>query len=108
MRFLHTADWQIGMRATMLGDKGERVRAARLESARSVVECARREHVDFVVVAGDTFEHNGVERLKVREVAKMLGGAGCPVFLIPGNHDPLTRARCGRTRFGRNGRTCGS
>jgi DNA repair exonuclease SbcCD nuclease subunit len=90
MRFLHTADWQIGMRATMLGDKGERVRAARLESARSAVECARREHVDFVVVAGDTFEHNGVERLKVREVAKMLGGAGCPVFLIPGNHDPLT------------------
>lgn len=90
MKFLHTADWQIGMRAAMLGDKGERVRAARLESARHVVEWARREHVDFVVAAGDTFEHNGVERLKVREAAKILGGAGCPVFIIPGNHDPLT------------------
>ena len=90
MKFLHTADWQIGMRAAMLGDKGERVRAARLESARHAVECARREHVDFVVVAGDTFEHNGVQRLKVREAAKILGGAGCPVFIIPGNHDPLT------------------
>jgi DNA repair exonuclease SbcCD nuclease subunit len=41
-------------------------------------------------VAGDTFEHNGVERLKVREVAKILGSAGCPVYILPGNHDPLT------------------
>jgi DNA repair exonuclease SbcCD nuclease subunit len=90
MKFLHTADWQIGMRATALGEKGERVRSARLESARSVVEVAKREHVDFLVVAGDVFEHNGVERIKVREVAKILGAAGCPVFIIPGNHDRLT------------------
>jgi DNA repair exonuclease SbcCD nuclease subunit len=90
MKFLHTADWQVGMRATQLGDKGERVRQARLEAARHVVEQAQREKVDFVLVAGDTFEHNGVERLKVREAAKILGGAGCPVYLLPGNHDPLT------------------
>ena len=89
MKFLHTADWQIGMRAAMLGDKGERVRMARLESARSVVELARRERVDFILVAGDTFENNGVERIKVREVAKILGGAGCPVYIIPGNQDPI-------------------
>ena len=90
MKFLHTADWQVGMRATQLGDKGERVRHARLESARRVIEEALREKVDFVVVAGDTFENNGVDRIKVREVAKILGGAGCPVYLISGNHDALT------------------
>lgn len=90
MKFLHTADWQVGMRAAQFGDKGEGVRQARLESARRVIEQARREKVDFVVVAGDTFENNGVERLKVREVAKILGGAGCPVYVIPGNHDFLT------------------
>jgi predicted phosphodiesterase len=89
MKFLHTADWQIGMRAAMLGDKGERVRSARLESARRVAELARRERVDFVLVAGDTFENNGVERIKVREVAKILGSAACPVYIIPGNHDPV-------------------
>jgi predicted phosphodiesterase len=89
MKFLHTADWQIGMRAAMLGDKGERVRMARLESARRVVELARRERVDFVLAAGDTFEDNGVDRIKVREVAKILGGAQCPVYVIPGNHDPI-------------------
>jgi hypothetical protein len=90
MKFLHTADWQVGKRATQLGEKGERVRHARLESARRVIEEARREKVDFVVVAGDTFENNGVDRLKVREVAKILGAAGCPVYLIPGNHDAVT------------------
>ena len=89
MKFLHTADWQIGMRATMLGDKAERVRMARLESARRVIEFARREAVDFVVVAGDTFEDNGVDRIKVREVAKILGSAKCPVYVISGNHDPI-------------------
>jgi DNA repair exonuclease SbcCD nuclease subunit len=87
MKFLHTADWQVGMRAAHLGDKGERARQARLESARRLIEQARREKVDFVILAGDTFEHNGVDRIKVREVARILGGAGCPVFVIPGNHD---------------------
>lgn len=90
MKFLHTADWQVGMRAAHLGEKGERVRHARLESGRRVVEEARREKVDFIVVAGDTFENNGVERIKVREVARILGSAGCPVLVIPGNHDPWT------------------
>ena len=90
MKFLHTADWQVGMRATQLGEKGERVRHARLESARRVIEEARRQKVDFVIVAGDTFENNGVDRLKVREAAKILGSAGCPVYVIPGNHDPVT------------------
>ena len=51
MKFLHTADWQVGMRATQLGEKGERVRHARLESARRVIEEGRREQVDFVVCA---------------------------------------------------------
>jgi DNA repair exonuclease SbcCD nuclease subunit len=87
MKFLHTSDWQVGMRAAHLRDKGERVRLARLESARRVVDEARRQTVDFLILAGDTFEDNGVDRIKVREVARILGAAGCPVFVIPGNHD---------------------
>jgi DNA repair exonuclease SbcCD nuclease subunit len=89
MKFLHTADWQIGMRAAQFGEKGERVRASRLESARRVVDLARAEKVDFLLLAGDVFEHNGVERLKIREVARILGAAPCPAYVIPGNHDPL-------------------
>jgi hypothetical protein len=85
MKFLHTADWQIGMRATQFGEKGERVRAARLESARRIIAAATAEKVDFLLLAGDVFEHNGVERLKIREVARILSSAPCPVYIIPGN-----------------------
>jgi len=88
------------MRATQLGEQGERVRHARLESARRVIEEASSGKVDFVLVTGDTFENNGVDRIKVREVAKILGAAGCPVYLIPGNHDPLTPGSVWETRHG--------
>jgi len=88
MRFLHTADWQIGMKAAHLGEKAGAVRRKRLETARRVVELAREREVDFILVAGDVFEHNGVSRVAVREVARLLGSAGRPVYLIPGNHDP--------------------
>ncbi len=88
MRFLHTADWQIGMKAAHLGEKAGAVRRKRLETARRVVELARERKVDFILVAGDVFEHNGVSRVAVREVARLLGSAGRPVYVIPGNHDP--------------------
>lgn len=89
MKFLHTADWQIGMRAEGLGRAAERVRAARLEAGRKAMELARGEQVDFVVVAGDLFEDNAVARPLVQQTADILASAGCDVYLLPGNHDPL-------------------
>jgi len=63
MKFLHTADWQIGMKAAALGDAGARVREERLAAGRRVVEAAKSHHVDFVLVAGDLFEDNAVDRV---------------------------------------------
>ena len=60
MKFLHTADWQIGMRAAHVGAAGVPVREARLEAARRVIETGREAGAEFVVVCGDTFEDNGV------------------------------------------------
>jgi DNA repair exonuclease SbcCD nuclease subunit len=88
MRFLHTADWQIGMKAAHLGEKAGQVRKARLTAARRAVDCAHRKGADFIMLCGDTFEHNGVSRTAIEEVARILGEPGCPVFVIPGNHDP--------------------
>ncbi len=88
VRFLHTADWQIGMRAARLGPIASRVRQERLSAAERVVRLAEENVVDFVIVAGDTFEHNAVERSLVQRVADILGRCPRPVFLIPGNHDP--------------------
>jgi len=42
MRFVHTADWQIGMKAAHVGDAGKRVREERIEAARPSRENVRR------------------------------------------------------------------
>lgn len=89
MKFLHTADWQIGMKAGHAGRAGERVREQRLKTARKVIEEARRTRAEFILIAGDIFENNAVDRLSIQKTADLLAESGVPVYLIPGNHDPL-------------------
>lgn len=89
MKFLHTADWQIGMKAAALGEAGARVREERLGAGRRVVAAAREHGAESVLVAGDLFEDNAVDRLLVQRVADILRAFPGPVFIIPGNHDPL-------------------
>lgn len=89
MKFLHTADWQIGMKASRLGDAARRVREERISAATRVMNVAREHGVDFVLVAGDTFEDNAVDRVLVQKIADILGSIDVPVFIISGNHDPL-------------------
>ncbi len=89
MKFLHTADWQIGMRVAHAGDAAARVREERLAAARRVVQEARAAGAEFILIAGDTFEDNGVDRVLVQKVADILAEFAGPVYVIPGNHDPL-------------------
>jgi len=89
LRFVHTADWQIGMKAAHVGAAAQKVRDARLESARRVVDLARERGAAFIVLAGDTFEDNGVDRVLARKVAEILRTSRVPVFVLPGNHDPF-------------------
>jgi DNA repair exonuclease SbcCD nuclease subunit len=88
-RFLHTADWQIGMRAAHTGRAAEQVREARLKSAARVIAIANEEKVDAVILAGDTFEDSNVARDLVRRVVDVLRRSEAPVFVLAGNHDPL-------------------
>lgn len=88
MKFVHTADWQIGMKAAHAGKAGDRVRSARLDTIRRIQRLAREQNADFVLVAGDTFEDHGVSKRLVGQIGDLLGGFDCPVYVIPGNHDP--------------------
>jgi len=88
MKFIHTADWQIGMKAAHVGAVGDRVRQERLEAARRVVRAAKDHGAHFILIAGDTFENNAVQRVLVQKVADILGGFSGKVYIIPGNHDP--------------------
>lgn len=85
MRFLHTADWQIGMKAASAGAAAPAVRQARLEAAARVATL----QADFLLVAGDTFEDNAVDRALVQRTGEILARFDGPVLLLPGNHDPL-------------------
>ena len=89
MRFLHTADWQAGMKCQRLGDASARVREERLAAGHRVIRAAREHAADFILVAGDLFEDNAVDRVLVQKVADILNSFGGPVFVLPGNHDPL-------------------
>ena len=89
VKFIHTADWQIGMKAAHVGAVGQRVRDERLEAARRVIGAAASHHADFIIVAGDTFEDNTVDRVLVQKVADILGSFAGPVYVMSGNHDPL-------------------
>lgn len=77
------------MKASGLGAVGARVRDQRLDTAKRVVDAANRFGAEFLLVAGDLFEHNAVNRVLVRRVAEILAGHNGPVFIIPGNHDPF-------------------
>jgi DNA repair exonuclease SbcCD nuclease subunit len=89
MKFVHSADWQIGMMARGYGVAGERLRRERLCSGERVVAAAAEAGADFILVAGDLFEDNAVDRTLVQKTADVLSGFQGPVFIIPGNHDPL-------------------
>jgi DNA repair exonuclease SbcCD nuclease subunit len=90
VKFLHTADWHIGMKATRLGKAAEPVRAARLGTVARMLEAATARGVDFVLVAGDLFENNGMSESIVRDTLEVLARSGdLPIYILPGNHDPL-------------------
>src|SRR4030042_4539442 len=78
------------MKAIRVGGVAPRVREERLAAARRVVGAAREQAAEFILIPGHTFEDNGVERALIQKVADILGSSPVPVYVIPGNHDPLT------------------
>jgi len=90
VKFLHTADWQMGMKALHTGEKAKDVRFKRFETAKRIVEEAKAANVDFVLLAGDTFEDNTVDEVVVKRTVDILNQFDpIPVYIIPGNHDPF-------------------
>jgi DNA repair exonuclease SbcCD nuclease subunit len=89
IRFLHTADWQLGLKLAFIpGDRGAFARAERFEVVRRIAAVARTRDVQAVVVAGDVFDDNAVGRDTVQRARDVLEELSpIPVLLLPGNHD---------------------
>ena len=89
MRFLHTSDWHLG-RSLHRFDLRE-AQAAFLDH---LVETARSERVDAVLVAGDVYDRAipPVDSVALYEDAlARLRATGARVILISGNHDSARR-----------------
>lgn len=90
VKFIHSSDWQIGMtRAFLSPEAAARFSQARIDSIRSLGQLAARHAAQFMVVAGDVFESNQLSPQTLMRALAALNTVPVPVFLLPGNHDPL-------------------
>ncbi|MCP4901013.1 MAG: DNA repair exonuclease, partial [bacterium] len=95
MKFLHTADLQIGARFAQFGDKAEMLREARLTTLKRILEIAQAEAVDAVLIAGDIFESNQIANSIVEQAFDILSAhPDLPIVILPGNHDPVDGPGC--------------
>jgi len=93
LKVLHTADWHLGRRFRSFSEEQERkLTRARLDVLERILATAERSAVDAVLCAGDLFD----EPLPppewwepVAAIFRKRNWKDRPVFLLPGNHDPL-------------------
>jgi DNA repair exonuclease SbcCD nuclease subunit len=71
---------------------------ARFEAIRRIGAIARAEDCELVLVCGDVFESNAVDRRTVARALEALADVTVPVYLLPGNHDPLDGGSVYRSR----------
>ena len=89
VRFLHTADWQIGKPYARVSDPDHRARLkqARLAVIQRLASVVREQQLDFVLVAGDLFDSPSPARSEVAQALSAVGQIPAPILVIPGNHD---------------------
>ncbi len=92
VKFLHTADWHLEIKYAKLGLNAEKAREIRVRTVRNLMNIAKENNVDFIIVAGDLFDNNEVDRRLIEVLLDIIAQvAPIPVYILLGNHDPLTR-----------------
>lgn len=94
VRIVHCADVHLdaSFAGAGLTDRAARLRAEELkESFARIVGLVRSESADLLLIAGDLFEHAYVRKSTVLFVIDRIAREipDVPVFIAPGNHDPL-------------------
>ena len=88
IRFLHTADWQIGTQFGQFdAEEAAHLAEARFETVRRIATEAAARRVDAVLVAGDVFDQQTVSDTVIRRLFGSLAGFSGPWIMLPGNHD---------------------
>jgi DNA repair exonuclease SbcCD nuclease subunit len=93
LKILHTADWHLGLRFASFGeDDGLKLTRARIEAVDKLLGLAESYAVNAVLCAGDIFDTPAPEELWWKGLLQLFQRRNWqdrPVFLLPGNHDPL-------------------
>lgn len=94
LRLLHTADWHLGRRFPSFTEDGQKkLSRARMDVVGRILDVARRNAVNAVLCVGDIFDDPDPSPDFWEGLARTFQGRGDqhpPLFLVPGNHDPLT------------------
>lgn len=88
IRFLHTADWQIGTQFGQFeADEAAHLAQARFDTVRRIAHEAATRRVDAVLVAGDVFDQQTASDTVIRRLFAALQDFSGDWILLPGNHD---------------------
>ncbi|MCA3572931.1 MAG: DNA repair exonuclease [Aestuariivirga sp.] len=88
MRFIHTADWQIGKPFRNFGERESVLRQARLAAVEAIGRLARQEEARTVLVAGDLYDNDApAPRTLMEPLERMRAFPDVTWHVIPGNHD---------------------
>jgi DNA repair exonuclease SbcCD nuclease subunit len=94
LKLLHTADWHLGRRFPSFPSEGQKkLSRARMDVIQKILEVARRNAVNAILCVGDIFDDPDPAPDFWQGLAKTFRahpGPNPPLFLVPGNHDPLT------------------
>lgn len=91
VRFVHSADWQIGkVFADLVGedpDQAALLKRERVAAVERIAAVATARQADCVIVAGDVFDSHTVADDVLRRTVNAMAGFSGPWLLLPGNHD---------------------
>lgn len=97
IKFIHCGDIHLDTPFTGLGNVNERLQnhllQANKESFENIIRTAIKEKVDFVLISGDLFDNASrslESQLRCKRYFEELDKFDIKVFIVGGNHDPLT------------------
>ncbi len=91
IKLIHTADLHLGSPiAGLPEDVSSELREELFTTLAKICELAESERADAILISGDLFDEPSPSRSVADRTFALLGRAGVPVFISPGNHDYMS------------------
>lgn len=87
MRFIATADLQVGMQLRWLGEAQSRFDQSRIDAITTIARLVEETNAEAVIVGGDLFDRDPVDDDVLVRTMEAVGEIPVPVLVLPGNHD---------------------